>query len=164
MQTSSLLSGSQGAAMCRQPVLQGCRSAAKSSITNSALRCRDLQNSSRSHRSPAGLRAAKQEPGAKTTQVATDAPPHIPSSALRPVEAVATNGLPALVTPSSNGQAQPALPVDIRPADNRWYTVIGLSALAALICSVDRAAISVAILPMSEQYHWSDSTKGAINR
>jgi hypothetical protein len=30
--------------------------------------------------------------------------------------------------------------------------------------SVDRAAISVAILPMSEEFHWSDSTKGAINR
>jgi hypothetical protein len=50
------------------------------------------------------------------------------------------------------------------PPDTRWYTVVGLSALAALICSVDRAAISVAILPMSEQFHWSDSTKGAVNR
>jgi hypothetical protein len=30
--------------------------------------------------------------------------------------------------------------------------------------AVHRAAISVAILPMSEQYGWSDTTKGAINR
>mgnify|MGYP001807436955 CR=1 FL=1 len=49
-------------------------------------------------------------------------------------------------------------------ADTGWYYAVGLSAMAALICSVDRAAISVAILPMSEQYGWSDSTKGAINR
>jgi ACS family sodium-dependent inorganic phosphate cotransporter len=45
-----------------------------------------------------------------------------------------------------------------------WYYAVGLSAVAALICSVDRAAISVAILPMSEEFGWSDSTKGAINR
>lgn len=45
-----------------------------------------------------------------------------------------------------------------------WYAAVGLSAIAALICSVDRAAISVAILPMSEEFGWSDSTKGAINR
>jgi ACS family sodium-dependent inorganic phosphate cotransporter len=44
-----------------------------------------------------------------------------------------------------------------------WYTVVALSAMAALICSIDRAAISVAILPMSEEYGWSDSTKGAVN-
>lgn len=44
-----------------------------------------------------------------------------------------------------------------------WYGVVALAALAALICSIDRAAISVAILPMSDQYHWNDSTKGAIN-
>eukprot|EP00879_Flechtneria_rotunda_P025519 GHRR01027120.1.p2 GENE.GHRR01027120.1~~GHRR01027120.1.p2 ORF type:complete len:145 (+),score=36.14 GHRR01027120.1:197-631(+) len=47
---------------------------------------------------------------------------------------------------------------------SQWYAAVGLSAMAALICSVDRAAMSVAILPMSEQFHWSDSIKGAINR
>lgn len=49
-------------------------------------------------------------------------------------------------------------------SDTGWYYAVGLSAIAALICSVDRAAISVAILPMSDEYGWSDSTKGAINR
>lgn len=48
--------------------------------------------------------------------------------------------------------------------DRQWITVVGLSALVALICSVDRAAISVAILPMSQEFGWSDTTKGAINR
>jgi ACS family sodium-dependent inorganic phosphate cotransporter len=57
-----------------------------------------------------------------------------------------------------------SLPAVAQKADTGWYYAVGLSAIAALICSVDRAAISVAILPMSEQYGWSDSTKGAINR
>lgn len=64
---------------------------------------------------------------------------------------------------SSNGAAQGL--VSSKPqSDTGWYYAVGLSAIAALICSVDRAAISVAILPMSDQYGWSDSTKGAINR
>lgn len=33
----------------------------------------------------------------------------------------------------------------------------------SLICSIDRASISVAIVPMAEQYGWSDSAKGAIS-
>lgn len=63
-------------------------------------------------------------------------------------------------------QQQPGSSLAQQPAakkDTGWYYAVGLSAIAALICSVDRAAISVAILPMSEQYGWSDSTKGAIN-
>lgn len=38
-----------------------------------------------------------------------------------------------------------------------------LSALVAVICSVDRAAISVTILPMSAEFLWDDSTKGLIS-
>jgi hypothetical protein len=64
--------------------------------------------------------------------------------------------------PSSSNGVPPVAPK--QKADTGWYYAVGLSAMAALICSVDRAAISVAILPMSEQYGWSDSTKGAINR
>ena len=81
------------------------------------------------------------------------------NSSIRP----AVDSAPAKAPTISTQLQQSAAPGQ-GPPDNRWYTVIGLSALAALICSVDRAAISVAILPMSEQYHWSDSTKGAINR
>lgn len=44
-----------------------------------------------------------------------------------------------------------------------WYGVVALAASAALICSADRAVISVAILPMSLEYGWSDSVKGAIS-
>ena len=46
----------------------------------------------------------------------------------------------------------------------RWKLVVFLCCLVAMICYVDRAAMSVAIIPMSLQYGWSNSVKGAINR
>jgi len=33
----------------------------------------------------------------------------------------------------------------------------------SFICSIDRAAMSVAILPMSEQFQWDDSIKGVVS-
>lgn len=65
---------------------------------------------------------------------------------------------------SNSSEAAPGLVSSKPQSDTGWYYAVGLSAIAALICSVDRAAISVAILPMSDEYGWSDSTKGAINR
>lgn len=44
-----------------------------------------------------------------------------------------------------------------------WQQLVALSGLVAVICSVDRASISVAILPMSAQYLWDDGTKGLIS-
>lgn len=42
------------------------------------------------------------------------------------------------------------------------YTVVGLCALSLFICYIDRVNISVAILPMQEQYGWSESIKGLV--
>lgn len=44
-----------------------------------------------------------------------------------------------------------------------YKVVVALCAAVSLICSIDRASISVAIVPMAEQYGWSDSAKGAIS-
>ena len=44
-----------------------------------------------------------------------------------------------------------------------YKVVVGLCAAVSLICSIDRASISVAIVPMAEQFGWSDSAKGAIS-
>lgn len=44
-----------------------------------------------------------------------------------------------------------------------YKVVVALCAAVSLICSIDRASISVAIVPMGEQYGWSDSAKGAIS-
>lgn len=44
-----------------------------------------------------------------------------------------------------------------------YKVVVALCAAVSLICSIDRASISVAIVPMAEQYGWSDSVKGAIS-
>ena len=46
----------------------------------------------------------------------------------------------------------------------RWKLVVFLCCLVAMICYVDRAAMSVAIIPMGQEYGWSNSVKGAINR
>ena len=46
----------------------------------------------------------------------------------------------------------------------RWKLVLFLCCLVAMICYVDRAAMSVAIIPMSIEYGWDNSVKGAINR
>ena len=40
--------------------------------------------------------------------------------------------------------------------------LIGYSTLAVIICYIDRVNISVAIIPMQEQFGWSDSQVGFI--
>jgi ACS family sodium-dependent inorganic phosphate cotransporter len=52
------------------------------------------------------------------------------------------------------------------PAESEYpdyKVVVGLCALVSLICSIDRASISVAIVPMSEEFGWSDTVKGTIS-
>jgi ACS family sodium-dependent inorganic phosphate cotransporter len=42
------------------------------------------------------------------------------------------------------------------------YRIIGLCFLASVICYLDRVNISVAVIPMQEQFGWSDSLKGLV--
>jgi MFS transporter, ACS family, solute carrier family 17 (sodium-dependent inorganic phosphate cotransporter), other len=42
------------------------------------------------------------------------------------------------------------------------YILIACCFLATFICYIDRVNISVAIIPMAEQYHWSGTTKGFV--
>jgi ACS family sodium-dependent inorganic phosphate cotransporter len=44
----------------------------------------------------------------------------------------------------------------------RRYSVLGLSFCAIFICYIDRISISVAIIPMAEDYAWSPSTQGLV--
>ena len=44
-----------------------------------------------------------------------------------------------------------------------WIMLVVLSAVVTLICSVDRAAMSVSILPMSIEFNWDDSVKGSVS-
>lgn len=41
--------------------------------------------------------------------------------------------------------------------------LIGMITAVSFVCSVDRAAMSVTILPMSEQFGWDSSVKGAVS-
>eukprot|EP00270_Netrium_digitus_P008353 TRINITY_DN2494_c0_g1_i1.p1 TRINITY_DN2494_c0_g1~~TRINITY_DN2494_c0_g1_i1.p1 ORF type:complete len:673 (+),score=143.62 TRINITY_DN2494_c0_g1_i1:86-2020(+) len=43
----------------------------------------------------------------------------------------------------------------------RW-TIVGLCFFAFLLCNMDRVNMSIAILPMSEQYNWTPSTMGLV--
>lgn len=49
------------------------------------------------------------------------------------------------------------------PLSRDALTLVLLATAVSFICSIDRAAMSVAILPMSEQFHWDDSIKGAVS-
>lgn len=42
------------------------------------------------------------------------------------------------------------------------YKIVGLCFLASVICYLDRVNISVAVIPMQEQFGWSDSMKGLV--
>ncbi|KAI7839971.1 hypothetical protein COHA_006292 [Chlorella ohadii] len=50
-----------------------------------------------------------------------------------------------------------------KPLSTEALTLVLLSTAVAFICSIDRAAMSVAILPMSEQFAWDDAAKGAVS-
>lgn len=41
--------------------------------------------------------------------------------------------------------------------------LVGMITAVSFVCSVDRAAMSVAILPMSEEFGWDSSVKGAVS-
>lgn len=42
------------------------------------------------------------------------------------------------------------------------YLLVALCFAATFICYIDRVNISVAIIPMAEEYHWSPTTKGLV--
>jgi ACS family sodium-dependent inorganic phosphate cotransporter len=47
----------------------------------------------------------------------------------------------------------------------RWqtrYTMVGMCAFATFICYIDRVNISIAIIPMAEEFGWDQTTKGMI--
>ena len=65
-------------------------------------------------------------------------------------------------SPVTASTAVPAVAPSGEAAED-WKAVVALSAAIAMICSVDRAAMSVALGPMGDIYSWSDTTKGAIS-
>lgn len=77
-----------------------------------------------------------------------------------------TESSSSVSTATDSGSGPPVLDPPAADADgdasSTWQTVVGLSTLVAMICAIDRAAISVAILPMAEEFDWTSSTKGAV--
>lgn len=77
-------------------------------------------------------------------------------SSLRPLQIFKSSLLPF------KAPVQGALPPPVSiPAEA--LTLVGLTSAVSFICSIDRAAMSVAILPMSVAFDWDDSVKGAVS-
>jgi ACS family sodium-dependent inorganic phosphate cotransporter len=43
------------------------------------------------------------------------------------------------------------------------YQLVGMATAVCFICAIDRAAMSVTILPMSQYFHWDESVKGSVS-
>lgn len=80
---------------------------------------------------------------------------HKSQAQVHPVEAAASE------SPPLTQQLQQALSL---PAawPKRWL-VVGLCFCAFVLCNLDRVNMSIAILPMSQQYGWSTATMGLVN-
>lgn len=61
---------------------------------------------------------------------------------------------PQRIPELSHGRAQTA----------PWLYVVVLCGIVSIICSIDRTAMSVAIIPMTQRYGWNSEAKGAIAR
>lgn len=44
-----------------------------------------------------------------------------------------------------------------------WPTLVSLCTLSSVICTIDRAAMSVAIIPMSQEFSWPAQVQGAVS-
>lgn len=55
-----------------------------------------------------------------------------------------------------------AVSESVRSAFPKRYTLVALCFAAIFICYIDRVNISVAIIPMAEEYGWSGTTKGLV--
>ncbi|MCH8141529.1 MAG: MFS transporter, partial [Proteobacteria bacterium] len=44
----------------------------------------------------------------------------------------------------------------------RRYTLVGLCFCATFVCYIDRVNISVAIIPMAEEFGWNLETQGTV--
>eukprot|EP00191_Tetraselmis_sp_GSL018_P010574 CAMPEP_0177613374 /NCGR_PEP_ID=MMETSP0419_2-20121207/21916_1 /TAXON_ID=582737 /ORGANISM="Tetraselmis sp., Strain GSL018" /LENGTH=272 /DNA_ID=CAMNT_0019110017 /DNA_START=304 /DNA_END=1119 /DNA_ORIENTATION=+ len=44
-----------------------------------------------------------------------------------------------------------------------WVSLVSLCTLSSIICTIDRAAMSVAIIPMAGEFAWTEQVKGAVS-
>lgn len=47
----------------------------------------------------------------------------------------------------------------------RWterYTVVALASVAVFVCFLDRVSVSIAIIPMADEFGWSETTQGTV--
>jgi ACS family sodium-dependent inorganic phosphate cotransporter len=64
---------------------------------------------------------------------------------------------PTNYTPMSSAAVLP-----LRQYWPRRFTVLGLCFLSTFVCYIDRVNMSVAIIPMAEEFHWDQTTRGIV--
>ena len=63
---------------------------------------------------------------------------------------------------SSINSAQPATTLPLSQYWPRRYNLVCLCFLSTFICYIDRVYISVAIIPMAEEFGWDQTTRGIV--
>ncbi|GIL70600.1 hypothetical protein Vretimale_3718 [Volvox reticuliferus] len=67
------------------------------------------------------------------------------------------------ILPESRASSRGLLDAPQLGVCSSWLIVVALCGMVAVICSIDRTAMSVAVLPMGVKYGWSDTVKGAVS-
>lgn len=55
--------------------------------------------------------------------------------------------------------------LQVANAPSKWmrrWTIVALCFFAFMLCNMDRVNMSIAILPMSKQFHWDSGTVGVV--
>ncbi len=69
---------------------------------------------------------------------------------------------PAHPEPPTSAPITPASTVPLRQYWPRRFTLVGLCFLSTFICYIDRVNISVAIIPMANEFGWDQTTRGIV--
>jgi ACS family sodium-dependent inorganic phosphate cotransporter len=98
------------------------------------------------------LKIRAEATSSRTRAVATDRPTAPPALA-KLLQIIRSSGKSL-----NKSKTMPEIDLPVSP-----LALIALTSAVSFICSIDRAAMSVAILPMSQTFDWDDGVKGAIS-
>lgn len=82
-----------------------------------------------------------------------------------PSSTAASSSLRAVATAAVESASVPEEGVDVgggAGGTTSLWVMMGLCFLVAIVCALDRVAMSVAIVPMGQAYAYSDTTKGLV--
>ena len=69
---------------------------------------------------------------------------------------------PARPQPTAYSLTSSTVALPLRQYCPRRFILVGLCFLSTFICYIDRVNMSVAIIPMAEEFKWAQTTKGIV--